>query len=526
MARSNALRSVANQPAEIPSKRRLRCAIYTRKSTEEGLQQDFNSLDAQREAAEAFVVSQKQEGWQVIADHFDDGGYSGANMDRPALKRLLAAVDARQVDCVVVYKVDRLSRSLTDFARIVEVFDQNGVSFVSVTQQFNTTTSIGRLTLNILLSFAQFEREIISERTRDKMSAARRKGKWIGGHPVLGYDIDPKGGRLIINPEEAEQVRTIFDLYLELGSLLPLLREAERRGLRTKRWTTEDAKVRGGQRIAKGTMHGILTNVLYTGMVVHKGCLYPGEHERIIDQNTWDRVHEKLRRNKDDNGASLKNKFGALLKGLLFCVPCGTPMIHTYTMRNSKRYRYYVCYNAQQKGWKNCETKSVPAQAIESAVLDSIRRLGTDPKLAEAVAAEALAEVARRRREIEQESEAERLGLRQLNQSLAREAADSSMDTGARFERIATLQREIETTERRLAELTMGRDDLDSDHINANDLHRTLAEFDAIWSSLTTREQEQMIHLLVAKVGYDGRTGKVTVNFSKQGAKELCQGKC
>jgi site-specific DNA recombinase len=525
MARSSAPRATANGSNETPATKALRCAIYTRKSTEEGLQQDFNSLDAQREAAEAFILSQKREGWQVVADHFDDGGYTGANMDRPALKRLLGAVEAREVDCVVVYKVDRLSRSLMDFARIVEVFDQNGVSFVSVTQQFNTTTSIGRLTLNILLSFAQFEREIISERTRDKMSAARRKGKWIGGHPVLGYDIDPKARKLIVNPEEAEHVRTIFGLYLELGSLLPVLQEADRRGLRTKRWITGDGKVRGGQRIAKGTMHGILTNAIYTGMVEHKGCLYPGEHERIIDQNTWDRVHENLRRNNGDNGASLKNKFGALLKGLLFCVPCGAPMIHTYTMRNSKRYRYYVCYSAQQKGWKNCATKSVPAQAIESAVLDSIRRLGTDPKLAEAVAAEALAQVARRRREVDQESENRRGDLRQLNQSLAREAADTSVDTGARFERIAALQREIETTERRLAELGTERD-LDRDHINANDLYHTLAEFDAIWASLTTKEQEQMIHLLVAKVGYDGRTGKVTVNFSNQGAKEICQGRC
>jgi len=526
MARNSARRSAANGPSDPAEKRVVRCAIYTRKSTEEGLQQEFNSLDAQREAGEAFIVSQKSEGWQVITDSFDDGGYTGGNMDRPALKRLLAWVEARSVDCIVVYKVDRLSRSLMDFARIIEVFDQHGVSFVSVTQQFNTTTSIGRLTLNILLSFAQFEREIISERTRDKMSAARRKGKWIGGHPVLGYDIDPKRGRIIVNPEEAEQVRTLFGLYLELGSLLPVLQEAERRGLLTKRWTTEDGNVRGGQRIAKGTLHGILTNPIYTGMVDHKGCLYPGEHERIIDQNTWDRTHETLRRNNGDNGASLRNKFGALLRGLLFCVPCGTPMMHTYTMRKSKRYRYYVCYNAQQQGWKNCETKSVPAQAIESAVLDSIRRIGTDPKLAEAVATEALNQVARRRQEIDKESESQRRSLRQLNQNLAREAADTSVDSGARFERMAGLQCEIEAAERRSAELAAERSDFAADHINADDLRRTLAEFDAVWSSMTTKEQEQMIHLLVAKVGYDGRTGKVTVNFSDTGAKELCQGKC
>jgi site-specific DNA recombinase len=521
MARNN----LALLPAGRTDARTICCAVYTRKSTEEGLQQEFNSLDAQREASEAFIVSQKNEGWKVLPDRFDDGGYTGGNMDRPALKRLLAAVETRTVDCVVVYKVDRLSRSLMDFARIVEAFDRNGVSFVSVTQQFNTTTSIGRLTLNILLSFAQFEREIISERTRDKMSAARRRGKWIGGHPVLGYDIDPKGGKLVVNAEEADRVRTIFGLYLELGSLLPVLQETERRGLLTKRWITEDGKVRGGQRISKGTLHSILTNALYTGMVEHKGSLYPGEHDRIIDQSTWDRIHETLKRNGSDKGASVRNKLGALLRGILLCVPCGTPMMHTYTMRKSKRYRYYVCYNAQQKGWQNCETKSVPAQAIESAVLNSIRRIGTDPKLAEAVAVEALDQMARRRRDLDQQLDAERRSLRQLNQTLAREAADTRLDSGARFGRIVGLQKQIEETEHRLTELVVERKNIDSERVNAEDLRRTLAEFDAIWSSLTTKEQEQMIHLLVAKVGYDGRSGKVTINFRSAGAKELCQPK-
>ena len=525
MGRSSARRATASTPAAPAEKKVIRCAIYTRKSTEEGLQQEFNSLDAQREAGEAFIVSQKSEGFLALADHYDDGGYTGGNMDRPALQRLLAAVESRSVDCVVVYKVDRLSRSLMDFARIVEVFDQNGVSFVSVTQQFNTTTSIGRLTLNILLSFAQFEREIISERTRDKMSAARRKGKWIGGHPVLGYNIDPKGGRLHVNQEEAEQVRTIFGLYLERGSMLPVLQETDRRGMLTKRWTTGDGKVRGGQRMAKATLHGILTNAIYTGMVDHKGTLYPGQHERIIDQGTWERVHETLRRNRADNGASLKNKFGALLRGLLFCVPCGTPMVHSYTMRKSKRYRYYVCYNAQQQGWKNCETKSVTAQAIEAAVLDSIRRIGSDPKLAEAVATEALEQVARRHKEIDHETAVLQKRLRQLSQNSAREAVDTTADAGARFERMSALQGDIENAERRLGELQAERGDLVTDHISGEELRQTIAEFDAVWASMTTREQEQMIRLLIAKVGYDGRTGKVTVNFSNTGAKDLCQGK-
>jgi site-specific DNA recombinase len=342
MARNSTALAPAKASNGSADVKTVRCAIYTRKSTEEGLQQEFNSLDAQREASEAFIASQKHEGWQVITDHFDDGGYTGGNMDRPALKRLLAAVEARTVDCIVVYKVDRLSRSLLDFARIIEVFDRNGVSFVAVTQQFNTTSSLGRLTLNILLSFAQFEREIISERTRDKMSAARRKGKWTGGHPVLGYDIDTKGGRIIVNPAEAEQVRTIFGLYMAQGSLLPVLQETQRIGLVSKQWTTEDGNVRGGKPFTRGSLHATLTNVLYTGMVDHKGV---------------------LRHNGSTKGASVRNKLGALLRGLLFCVPCGTPMMHTYTMRKSKRYRYYVCYNAQQQGWQNCETKSVSAHS-------------------------------------------------------------------------------------------------------------------------------------------------------------------
>jgi site-specific DNA recombinase len=523
MARSSAAPAPAKASKGSSDAKTVRCAIYTRKSTEEGLQQEFNSLDAQREASEAFIASQKHEGWQVITDHFDDGGYTGGNMDRPALKRLLSAVEAQSVDCIVVYKVDRLSRSLLDFARIIEVFDRNGVSFVAVTQQFNTTSSLGRLTLNILLSFAQFEREIISERTRDKMSAARRKGKWTGGHPVLGYDIDTKGGRIIVNPAEAEQVRTIFGLYMAQGSLLPALQETQRIGLVSKHWTTEDGKVRGGKPFTRGSLHATLTNVLYTGMVDHKGVLYTGEHDRIIDQETWDQVHETLRHNGSTKGATVRNKLGALLRGLLFCVPCGTPMMHTYTMRKSKRYRYYVCYNAQQKGWQNCETKSVSAQAIETAVLDSIRRIGTDPKLAEAVAAEALDQMARRRRELDQEFDTHRRSLRQFNQALAREAADTSVDSGARFDRIVGIQKEIETTEHRLTELAVERKSCDQDRINADDLRRTLAEFDSIWTSLTTREQEQLIQLLVAKVGYDGRTGKVTVNFRSAGAKELCQ---
>ena len=285
----------------------------------------------------------------------------------------------------------------------------------------------------------------------------------------------------------------------------------------TKRWTTEDGNVRGGKPFTRGSLHAILTSVLYTGMVDHKGVLYQGEHDRIIDQKTWDKVHETLQRNGSDKGATVRNKLGALLRGVLFCVPCGTPMMHTYTMRNSKRYRYYVCYNAQQRGWQNCETKSVSAEAIETAVLDSIRRIGTDSKLAEAVAAEALNQTASRRRDLDQELETQRRSLRQLNQNLARDAADTSVDSGARFDRLVSLQKEIETAESRLAELAAERKALDTERINGEDLRHTLAEFGAIWTSLTTLEQEQLIQLLVAKVGYDGRNCGLAPIFDTTG---------
>jgi site-specific DNA recombinase len=239
----------------------------------------------------------------------------------------------------VVYKVDRLSRSLLDFAKIMEAFDKRGVSFVSVTQQFNTTNSLGRLTLNILLSFAQFEREIISERTRDKLSAARRKGKWIGGYPVLGYDIDPKGGRLVVNAEEATQVRGIFDLYLKLGSISATWEEVNRRGWHTKQWTTEAGVVRGGREFHKSGLHYLLTNPIYSGMVDHKGVLYPGEHERIVEQRVWAKVQSALHAAGRSNGAIVKNKYGALLRGILSCAHCGTAMMHTYTQSGPRRYR-------------------------------------------------------------------------------------------------------------------------------------------------------------------------------------------
>ena len=273
----------------------MRCAIYTRKSTEDGLEQEFNSLDAQRESGEAFIKSQAHEGWTCAAGHYDDGGFTGGNMDRPALKRLLADIEAGRIDCVVVYKVDRLSRSLLDFARMMETFEKHRVSFVSVTQQFNTASSMGRLILNVLLSFAQFEREMSSERTRDKIAAARRKGKWVGGMPLLGYNVvDTK---LVVDPDEAEQVRQIFGLYLEHDGLIPVVEELERRGWCTKRWTTRKGAERGGRPFDKNSLWSLLTNITYIGKLRYKDEVHDGEHEAIIGDDLWRRVQSKLQRN-------------------------------------------------------------------------------------------------------------------------------------------------------------------------------------------------------------------------------------
>ena len=358
----------------------IRCAIYTRKSTEEGLEQDFNTLDAQREAAQAFIESQRHEGWIALPKLYDDGGYTGANLDRPALKLLLADIAIGEVNCVVVYKVDRLSRSLLDFSRIMDVLDRHGATFVAVTQQFNTTSSLGRLTLNILLSFAQFEREMISERTRDKMSAARKKGKWMGGTPVLGYDFMPDGSGLVVNKQEAVQVCEIFQLYLDLGSPQRILEEIEKRGWRLKAFTTRKGRKAGNAPFTRTTLHNLLTNPVYTGKVRHYGTTYPGEHKSIVGDRIWNEVQKRLNRGDRRGRHHIQDPCGALLKGMVHCASCDVAMTHTYAQKKGKPlYRYYVCGTAHRKGWAQCETRSVSAPILEQAVVAQLAFLADAP---------------------------------------------------------------------------------------------------------------------------------------------------
>ncbi len=321
--------------------RKLRCAIYTRKSSEEGLEQEFNSLHAQREACEAFVASQKSEGWVMIRDQYDDGGLSGGTLDRPALKRLLSDIEDGLVDVIVCYKIDRLSRSLMDFSKLVEVFDRNEVTFVSVTQSFNTTTSMGRLTLNILLSFAQFEREVTAERIRDKVRASRMKGMWMGGCPPLGYDVRDR--KLVVNKEQAEHVRWIFARFVEIGSGTRMVRELKERRITTRK----------GQPITKGFLYRLLNNRVYIGEAVHKGTSYPGEHDAIIDRRTWDKVHAILTESPRKRAAATRAATPALLKGLLFG-PDGAAFSPTHTRKCGRLYRYYVSQTILRHGAGSC----------------------------------------------------------------------------------------------------------------------------------------------------------------------------
>ncbi|MBT3358556.1 MAG: recombinase family protein [Rhodospirillales bacterium] len=349
--------------------RKTRCAVYTRKSSEEGLELEFNSLHAQREACEAYIASQKQEGWVLVPDFYDDGGISGGTLERPALQQLLADIQAGLVDVVVVYKIDRLSRSLMDFAKLVDIFDRHNVTFVSVTQSFNTTNSMGRLTLNILLSFAQFEREVSGERIRDKIAASRKKGLWMGGNVPLGYDVKDK--KLVINEDEAKIIRMIFDRFPTVGSATIL----------AKRLAEEDVRTKKGRLIDKGYMYKLLNNETYLGKAVHKGTAYPGVHEAIITQEQWDKVRTILKRNPQRRAGNSRRQVPALLKGIIFGAD-GRAMTPTHTKKkNNRLYRYYVASRLLKGENPPGIVRSVPAGEIEAAVIDHVRGLLRSPEI-------------------------------------------------------------------------------------------------------------------------------------------------
>ncbi|MBE0564603.1 MAG: recombinase family protein [Krumholzibacteria bacterium] len=504
----------------------VRCAAYTRKSTEEGLQQEFNTLDAQRESCEAYVTSQKAEGWVCLPDHYDDGGFSGGTLERPALDRLLSDIAAGQVDCVVVYKVDRLSRSLLDFSRLVEVFDAHGVSFVSVTQPINTADSTGRLMLNILLSFAQFERETIADRTRDKMSAARRRGKWTGGLPVLGYDIHPDGGRLVVNEDEAPMVREMFSLYQTHRSLSKVAAELQRRGWTTKSWTTRKGTHRPGGPWSKSTLARHLANVTYAGMVNHKGQTYDGEHDPIVPKRLFDEVQEILAGNLTTGRHKARNRYGALLRGLVRCQACGTAYVATAARKGNTVYRYYTCSGAQKNGWHTCPRPSLPAQKLERLVIDQIRVIGQDPKLQ----AETLRQVRRTAKEqgaalaAEEKSLRKKLDAAKVEEAgLVKALGRGDVAPAAVSLRLAQLEDEASRLATRLADIAQERAAAADAPLCQEDLTAALGLFTPVWDALYPAERARIIELLVERVEVDGEAGTLAVTFHPTGIKALAQ---
>lgn len=488
----------------------VRCAIYCRKSTDEGLSQEFNSLDAQRESCLAYIASQKAQGWVALPERFDDGGFSGGNTERPALKRLLADIDAGKIDCVVCYKLDRLSRSLNDFSNLMATFERHNVAFVSVTQQFASNTSMGKLTLHILMSFAQFEREVIAERTRDKIAATRRKGLYVLGKPILGYDYVAApppftGKRLVVNETEAEQVRVIFELYLQHRSLLNVAKDCNERGWTTKSWTTTANRTLGRKPFNKCIVSKLLKNPLYAGRVPYRGETFTGEHEAIVDTDTFHEVQKLLGTHRIEGGTLARPTNASLLKGIIRCGSCNCAMTPTSARRKRAdgsitSYRYYLCQNASKRGRDQCRCPSLPANDIDDFVLEHVRNMLSNQSVEHAVIERAIGMVD----DAKQQRLAERDRL---------EAKIESLSTS---NRTAAVRRELERLQRRLKALATQiekdeRLELDEDELAGAIEGR--AGFDRVWNALTSHEKHALVREMVASVTYDSASEHATVTF-------------
>ncbi len=496
---------------------KIRCAVYTRKSHEEGLDQEFNSLDAQRQSCEAYIESQRHEGWSCLPGRYDDGGFSGGNMDRPALGRLIDDIQAGQIDCVVVYKVDRLSRSLLDFARLIALFDEHDVSFVSVTQQFNTTTSMGRLTLNILLSFAQFEREIIGERIRDKKLATARQGKYIGGQPKLGLDIVDR--RYVVNRKEAELVRRIFEMFLQLQSCRKVADALNAEGIVTKTYTTKTGKTFGGKSWKRRTVYDLLTDQKYIGKIVHKGVAYDAEHPAIVDAAVFEKVQEVLRANKTYTHKQQAKRF-ALLRRMLTCGECGGRIMPSWCRNHGREYRYYACSKKVKTGYGKCPLPTLPAGEIEKLVVGHLRALFRHPDV-----------IARTYREIQRLAECgpsedvlERLehlrGRQEQTQRAIRAILDLGQhDGGFMAEELKRLSGELKSLEREIRQLQ--HCSVDGGTIELNQVTDALQRIDPIWEVLHPEEQRRVLELLVEKITVS--KDRIEIRFRSNGIERIVE---
>ena len=513
-----------------PAARQMRCAIYCRKSTSEGLEREFNSLDAQREAGEAYVLSQRHEGWVALPQLYHDGGFTGGNTERPALQRLLADIDAGLVDVVIVYKIDRLSRSLVDFLGLMQRFDDANVALASVTQQIRTDSSMGRLMLNILAAFGEYERELIAERTKDKMGAARRKGKFVGGGLPLGYDLDatPIGSKLRVNPTEATIVRELFRLYRIHQGLLPVVKEAAKKGWRTKTWVTREGKVREGGTLDRANLHRLLTNVIYIGKVDYEGEIFEGEHDAIIEESLFNEVQETLKGQARTKGVYGGNGHpDALLKSLLRCGHCGHAMIHGHTRKSAEtQYRYYTCTTSQKQGVDVCPTSTVPAAAIEGFVVEQIRALTTRPEMIRQVVTEAESARAARVTVLHEDVstlETHLLERQRAGQQLVRvlEAEETATPNTIVLEQLQQLERDIEETSQALVEVRQEWAALTARKVTMKEFRAALELFDPVWEVLYPVERARILRLLIEQIDFNAGTGKIGITFRPTGVAAL-----
>ncbi len=477
----------------------LRCAIYTRKSHEEGLEQEFNSLDAQREAGEAYVESQKMQGWQVIPTHYDDGGFSGGTMERPGLQKLLADIDAGKVDVIVVYKIDRLSRSLLDFMHMIETFNAKGVSFVSVTQHFSTTDSTGRMFLGILITFAQYEREVAADRIRDKVAAAKRRGKYCGGVPIFGYDVDREAKKLIVNEDEASLVKHIFRRFCLLGSAKTMAKELNDQGYKTKTWLTKKGALHEGKPWNTGHIYRLLNNRTYIGEVSHKDKHYPGEHEAIIDQKQWDKVHAVLAENTRDKAGQPRTKMISPFKGVIRCGHCDSSMGMTYTRKGERRYTYFICQKDTKRAVSQCPIKRVPAGEVEKAILEQLSAVFRTPTLvAKTYFAARDLEATERERIGKQKSELE-AKLLSFRKKALQLMAPENVEAGAE-DKLSACNKQVIELGRQLSTLTKQHNILSKDQISEQDVSESFQTIETFWDDLFPMERHRLIRLLIETV--------------------------
>lgn len=478
----------------------VRCAIYTRKSTEKGLEQEFNSLHAQREASEAYIASQRHEGWIAISEHYDDPGFSGGNIERPGLKKLMRDIERGRIDCVVFYKLDRLSRSLLDFVKLAEFFDQHNVTFVSITQQFSSTTAMGRLILNILLSFAEFERAISAERVRDKIAAAKKKGKYLGGTPPYGYDVDYQSTKLIVNQEEAKLVRHVFKRFIETGSCLEIARDLNARGIPTKSWTTKNGSFHQGGPWNTQHLYRALNNRTYLGETVHKDKSYPGEHEAIVPKSLWERVQQIFSNGTARKKGQETQEVKTLLRGIIRCGHCDKAMVGTYTKKKNKVvYRYYTCADAIKNGFASCSVKSVPAGEIEKAVVGQLRALLQSPEVIAETFRAAMELQEQELRSLQDEKADLEMRMVELKAS-ASELVSSDFGEDAGAEKFSELNDEIQKTRRMLAEVEERMSELTDGVFTEQDVADALRKLDPVWDELFPSEQYRILRSLVERV--------------------------